>query len=361
MEDRLIEGKQWKNWLTGAGIAVGIYLVFRYILPLVWPFVIAGIVSVFYYPLLRKWLKDREIWSGRKKQWALALAVVLLYFILLCLLFCLAAYLFRQGQSIFLNFPFYQAKAVCLFKNCCCQLDAFLHMDRGMCYEYIKNAAGNMWSNPDWNVLPRVTGYSVQMAGQLFRFAFEIFITVIATFFIIQDYEQIRGRLLLSEDGRGICRVLWKCRETFRTYMKAQGLIMLLDGVICTAAFFIIRQPYYLVLGPLTAIVDAFPVLGAGLVLIPCIFYLLFAGELGKGAVLFAAYLICLMTRQITEPKMIGNKVGMNPLLTIISMYAGFQLFGVSGFLLGPVGVLIGKETYRLLRRRRTEKDLYIS
>lgn len=342
----MIPGKQWKRWLTGAGIAVGIYLAFRFILPLILPFVAAGVVSLFYYPFLRKWLKDREVWSGEKRQWVLVIAVVFLYFLLLLLFFGLLCYLFRQGQSIFLNFPFYQAKAVCFLKDCCCRVDVFLHMEKGVCYQYISSLAGNLWNTSRLTLLPRVTSYSMQMAGEMFHLVFDIFLMVIATVFIIQDYEQIRKRLLTTEEGRAFCGVIWKCREAFRTYMKAQGMIMLLDGIICTLAYLIIRQPYYLVLGPLTAIVDALPVLGAGLVLIPYSVFLLLAGKLGQAGILLIAYLACLLTRQITEPKMIGNKVGMKPLLTILSMYVGFRLFGVAGFLLGPVGVMIGKELY---------------
>ena len=52
-------------------------------------------------------------------------------------------------------------------------------------------------------------------------------------------------------------------------------------------------------------------------------------------------YVCCVVIRQITEPKMIGNRIGMHPIYTIMSMYVGFRLFGIAGFLLGPVGVLI--------------------
>ena len=46
-----------------AALAVGIYLVFRYLLPLVLPFVISGIVSILYYPVLRKICKKMGMWS----------------------------------------------------------------------------------------------------------------------------------------------------------------------------------------------------------------------------------------------------------------------------------------------------------
>lgn len=345
-----------KSFMYGTGkkviiciaLAAGIYLSFRFLLPLVLPFVIAGIVSIIYYPFLRKLYKNSDVWNGKRKKWVLAVSVVLFYAILLLFICWLGCYLFGQGQSIWLNLPFYQAKAVYWVKCCCCRMDAFLRVGDGVSFAYMENMMWKLWENLLAGLLPKVTSYSVLLAGRLFGILFEIVITVIATFFMIQDYEAIRDKMLHSEIGRDICRVIGKCKETLKTYVKAQGLIMLLDGTLCTIAFLIIRQPYFLVLGPLTAIVDALPVLGAGLVLIPYTIILLFTKQFGKALVLIAAYLGCVLIRQITEPKMIGSKVGMRPLYAIISMYIGFRLFGVFGFLLGPVGVLIGKELYHV-------------
>ena len=320
---------------------------FRFLLPLVLPFVIAGVVSVIYYPFLRRLYKNSNIWNGKKKKYILIISVILFYTVILLLICWLGCYLFGQGQSIWLNFPFYQARAVNLIKGCCCRLDAFFRVEDGVSFAYMENMVCKLWENLLSGTLPKVTSYSVLMAGKLFGFLFEIIITVIATFFMVQDYEQIRNKMLQSRVGKGVCRIIAKCKETLKIYLKAQGLIMLLDGTLCTIAFLVICQPYCLILGPLVAIVDALPVLGAGLILIPYMLILLLTKQFGKALVLLLAYLGCLLVRQITEPKMIGNKVGIRPLYTIISMYIGFRLFGVFGFLLGPIGVLIGKELYK--------------
>ena len=338
-----------------AALAVGIYLIFRYLLPLVLPFVISGIVSILYYPILRKICKKMGMWSGKKKKWILVFAVVLFYVVIFLLIGLMGGYLFGQGQSILLNFPFYEAKIVYLVKCCCCQVDDILHVEEGVSFAHIKGAMGNLWFDSMNGALPKVTSYSVQMAGKIFGIVFSMVITVIATFFMIQDYDGIREKMLQSEMGRNMCRVITKCKDTLKTYVKAQGFIMLLDGVFCTLAFLLIGQPYFLVLGPLVAIVDALPVLGAGLILLPYGAALLLTKKIGKACILLAAYLGCLLTRQITEPKMVGSQIGLRPLYTIISMYAGVKLFGVYGFLLGPVGILIGKELYTFFLAKQNE------
>ncbi len=338
-----------RKFLWAVGIAIGIYLVFRFLLPLVIPFVIAGVVSVIYYPFLRKIYRNSEVWKGRKRKWVLVLSVILFYVVVLVLLGVLCGYLFGQCESIWLNFPFYQARVIAIVKDCCEQVDIFLRMEKGESFACVEGMLGSELMGNLSGVLPRVTSYSVQLAGKVFGFVIEAIITVMATFFLIQDYESLRAKMLESQWGRCVCNMITKCKETLRVYLKAQGCILLMDGILCTLAFFVSKQPYYLVLGPFVAILDALPVLGAGAFLIPYGIYLLVINEFGKALVIAFAYVGCVAIRQLTEPKMIGSELAMRPIFTLLSMYVGYQLFGVIGFLLGPVGVIIGKEIYVLL------------
>lgn len=326
---------------------LGVYLAFRFLLPLVVPFVIAGIVAIVYYPFLRKVFRRWDVWDGgRGKKWLLAGAVITLYVIVLVGICWLLSYLFGQGRSMVLNYPFYEAKILCLMQKCCCRVDEWLRMTKGQSYGYVMHIVYT-YANRDWlqnvgtDAVAKVTSMSVQAAGAVFGMVFQIVIVVISTFFLILDYERIREKMLQSELGRNICRMVITCKETLKTYVRAQGLIMVLDGVVCTVAFYIVGQPYYLLLGPLAAVVDALPVLGIGMILLPYALYLLLSGFVGKALIMVLAYICCVVIRQITEPKMIGNRIGMHPIYTIMSMYVGFRLFGIAGFLLGPVGVLI--------------------
>ena len=60
-----------------------------------------------------------------------------------------------------------------------------------------------------------------------------------------------------------------------------------------------------------------------------------------SGLVLLGLYVVCYFIRQILEAKIMGGKVGLSALETLISMYVGLKLFGIAGFLLGPMGLLI--------------------
>lgn len=328
-------------------IVVGIYISFRFLLPLVLPFVIAGVVSVLYYPFLRKIYRNSDVWESKNKKWILVLSVVLLYAVLLLLVGWICCYLVARCHSIWLDFPLYQARVMGVVRDCCQYTDSFLRLENGESYAYIANMLDNVEMGSLAGMIPKVTSYSVQAAGKMLGILLEIVITVMATFFMIQDYERIRGKMLETEWGKGICRMIEKCKATLKTYLRAQGLIMLLDGILCTVIFFLIGQPYFPVLGPLVGVIDILPVLGAGAFLIPYAIYWVIVGEFGKAFFVLVAYVGCIVIRQTTEPKMMGNEMGIRPLYTLISMYVGFRLFGVIGFLLGPVGVLIGQEIYK--------------
>lgn len=359
-----------KRVLLLCGLVLTIYLCFRFLLPLVLPFVFAAVVSVLYYPPLRKvyhciftgeteredgaYEEGGENHFGCEKKWFLVLAVGLFYTVVLFLVIFFLGFFCKQGRGIMLNFPFYQAKCMSVLWECCCQIDGMLHIKEGECYTYIITLINTGLSDSANSILPKVTGYSMQLAGQMFSILFGIIITVIATFFMIQEYDGIRASLLRSEMGRNVCRMVQKCKETLKAYVKAQGLILLLDGGVCTFAFWLARQPYFFVFGILVAVVDALPVLGAGLLLLPYTLFLLLKGEIWHAVILLLAYFACLLIRQLIEPKIIGKKTGIKPLYTIAGMYIGFRLFGIFGFLLGPVGMLIVKEVYRKMEMRES-------
>ena len=56
---------------------------------------------------------------------------------------------------------------------------------------------------------------------------------------------------------------------------------------------------------------------------------------------MLAIYLACYFLRELLEAKLMGSRVGLSPLETLISMYVGLRLFGILGLILGPVGILL--------------------
>ena len=54
---------------------------------------------------------------------------------------------------------------------------------------------------------------------------------------------------------------------------------------------------------------------------------------------LVAVYLIITIVRNIIEPKIVGGQIGLHPVVTLVSMFAGVQLFGAIGLFGFPIGL----------------------
>lgn len=101
-------------------------------------------------------------------------------------------------------------------------------------------------------------------------------------------------------------------------------------------------MPYGLIAGLCIGLMDALPVLGAGIFLVPWSLLSFIGGNTGTGILMAAAYVGTVVIRQVLEPRIVGRNLGLYPLVTMMAMYAGFRLFGVLGLIGGPVmmGVL---------------------
>jgi len=111
----------------------------------------------------------------------------------------------------------------------------------------------------------------------------------------------------------------------------------------------IIHVKYSIVFAFLICIVDILPVLGTGTILIPWTIYEFIIRDTRMGVSVLTLYIVILVVRQLLEPKIIGHQIGVHPLISLISIYAGLQLLGAIGLILGPIIMIIIKNTYSIL------------
>jgi len=92
---------------------------------------------------------------------------------------------------------------------------------------------------------------------------------------------------------------------------------------------------------------DALPALGTGTVFLPWILLQVIQKEYTAAIILGVTYGICALAREFLEPKLVGNKLGILPVVILMSVYVGLKLYGLGGILLGPLSVLLIKELWR--------------
>ena len=144
-------------------------------------------------------------------------------------------------------------------------------------------------------------------------------------------------------------QLLVRLRAALRGYVLAQGKLLLVTfGVVSLGLLLALRQPHAVLLGALIAVVDALPVLGSGTVLLPWAAVSLLRGSGGLAIGLTVTYAAAAFARSALEPRLLGRQIGLPPLLTLLSLYAGYRLFGLAGMILLPLAVLLAKQVWEL-------------
>ena len=181
-----------------------------------------------------------------------------------------------------------------------------------------------------------------------------ICITILSTFFISLDKKKIMTFLEQQFPETWIKKVYNIKREMFNvlgSYIRAQIILMTICFFELLISFNILsflkfNLPYPLIFSIIICIIDALPILGAGAVLLPWSLISFATGDIKLGLALLGIYFLVLSVRQMLEPKLISQNLGVHPLVTLISMYSGFKFFGVIGFLIGPVVMIILKNVF---------------
>ncbi|WP_224749692.1 sporulation integral membrane protein YtvI [Polycladospora coralii] len=170
-----------------------------------------------------------------------------------------------------------------------------------------------------------------------------VFITL-AAFFISLDWKRLNrgiGNLMPNRVQSTGGLVFQDMKKALMGFLRAQITLITITALIMLTGLFILRVPYAITIALIIGVVDLLPYLGVGAVLVPWITYALLVGDIRLGIGLAIVYGIIIVVRQALEPKLVASNVGLDPLLTLIALFIGLQLFGFFGLIIGPVFVVI--------------------
>ena len=213
--------------------------------------------------------------------------------------------------------------------------------------ELVEEAGGQFFqwlSEAVPDVLANLGMEAGEKAMGLPSFLVALIIFVMATFLLTADYPYLRSRTVQHMDER-LLRFLSQLRSTalgaFGGYLKAEFLLSVGVFLILLAGFFLIRQPYGLLLALGLAVMDFIPIIGAGTVMVPWAFIALFTGDIPSAVELMVIWGVIALFRRVMEPKFVGDQTGLSPILSLVSIYVGMKLAGVLGMVFGPVTLLV--------------------
>ena len=133
-----------------------------------------------------------------------------------------------------------------------------------------------------------------------------------------------------------VFRALSRVKHAVGGWLFAQAKLAGVTWALLTAGFWLLDISHPPLWALAVALVDAFPVLGTGSILLPWALVCLLQRETVRAIGLVSTYLTVTLVRSALEPKLLGKHLGLDPLVTLVTMYAGYKIWGIGGMLLAP-------------------------
>ncbi len=171
-------------------------------------------------------------------------------------------------------------------------------------------------------------------------------VTFLATFFMSKDKEKIESGLLAllpNDYHKRIRRIRAGILTGAMGYIRAQLIIVSITAIISASSFLMLGVPYVWFLAAMIFILDFIPAIGPSLVFLPWAGWSFISGDFRLALGFLLTYALIFTTRQMLEPKLIGDRIGVHPLLALFSLFVGVRIFGVVGFIIGPLVVITTK------------------
>ena len=327
-----------------AVITLSVYLFFRFIFPLTAPFFFAFILITLFYPLLQRIQKKIPM---RKKFLAFGVLFLVLLF--------LAAILWALGYSgggqldkvsVFMEMAYERLQG--FLHQCCYSLDGKFGWDGYEIENFVIEKMTVIMENVQVQVIPQVLSSSYSCFKAIFEAVAFLFISFLAAILLEKDYALFLTWLKGSEDMTFIFKALEGILEYIITFLKAQGVILLIISVFSSAVLWATGIYGGVFWGILAGCLDVLPFIGTGVVLVPMAIWQFLTGKYIQMGVCIALYIACIFIREFLEPKLIGNKMGIAPVLMLLGIYAGIRLFGVIGIIDGPLALIVIHELMKV-------------
>ena len=316
-----------------------VWLAIRFFLPLFFPFFLGTLLAVSAEPMVSFLHKKLRIPRGISAGIGVSMSFALLAMLLLSL----CAFLLRELGSLANVLPDLgeTAKAgFSLVRNWLLQLSS--HSPESI-QPVLQQNVDNLFSDGA-ALLDKGIGYLLGLAGSLLSHvpdsALSLGTAVISAFLISSRLPRIRLfflRRIPREWLHSLRATARQLRQVLGGWITAQCKLTGVSFVVSFLGLVILRIPYALFWALGICLVDVFPVLGTGTILLPWSLVYALQGDTARAIGLISTYVVISLIRSMLEPKLLGRHLGLDPLVTLVALYAGFRLWGIGGMLLAPI------------------------
>ncbi len=342
---------KWKKYaksilvfmITIAAMAAGIFIGITF-LRFFMPFVIGWCIALIANPLVR--MLERRLKVARKHTSMLLIIAVLAGIV--CGIYFVGVKAVEETRSLIDQAPEIYGSIRQEFQDAGDNMSRLIdEMPESVqtAIEDFQTSIGQITGEAVGKVSQITVDQASDLAKNLPSILISIIFTILSAYFFIADRDKILefGRantpMLIQEKWRILSDSF---KQVFGGYFKAQFKIMGVIGIILFVGFLIMQVKFAALVAVLIAFLDMLPFFGTGTALIPWALFKIISGNLQYAVGLIILYLVTQLVRRVIEPKMVGDSIGVNPLLTLIFMYIGYRIGGVLGMILAvPVGAIV--------------------
>ncbi len=326
-----------------------IYLVVKYLVPYFAPFLLAVVLAVLVEPMVQ-FLSFR----GRVPRGvAVGVALTLILAVAGTLTFIIASRLITEMLELSRSIPKYfetSGEVVSLIRSKWAELVALLPADMAeRLPEEITYAIQSEWRET-YGALRNITKSALESLinafGMLPNLMLTAVVTFVATFFLSRDRALISNFVadFVPEPFMDrVSRLRSEFLDSTVGFIKAQLTLISITTVLTTVGLYLVGSDYALLLGLVAGILDLIPLIGPTVIFVPWVLYTVLSGDTVFALKLLLVYATVGTVRQAAEAKIVGERIGVHPFATLLSVYLGLKLFGVWGFIIGPMVAIVLK------------------
>ena len=319
-------GNKQKYTLILLMSALAVYFFMRFFFAISLPFLLAFLAIWKVYPLLNKLSKKIKL----RETWILGLFIFIIAFLLLGILYVPISNCFENMTFLEEDESILESE---LLETCVEKYNEF----KEVCSEYVGE-----------DMVIKIQSGAVNSVKTCISFFTYVVIFFVSLILFCKDFGKIRETIELKSDNM-IVKVIRGVVSYVKAFLKSQVIIFVILALLVGITLTVLQVPNGWLFGLLAGVLDAFPFIGTGIVLVPLTIWLFLKGQIIQAVFCLVLYGVCALVRELLEPKLIGEKVGIYPIVLFASVFIGMQLFGVGGIIKGPLSVVILYEIRKVL------------
>ena len=324
---------------TAAFVIVGVK-----VLALMFPFVVGWVIAMIASPLVN-WLEKK---FNIVKKLGSALVVILVLALIVLILYFSISKLVTETISLLENIPQ-------LYKELEAGLDQIGNSLQGIFHRLppqFQEGWDNILLNMDQKVgtfITKISEPTVEAAGNFAKrvpsYLISTIVAIMSAYLFTVEHEEVliwAKKTAPPSVVKRMTLVSDNLKYAVGGYLKAQIKIMGVVFLILWVGLTLLQVHYAVLIAIAIAFLDFLPFFGTGTAMIPWALYKFLVGNIKMAVLLLIVYAITQLVRQLLQPRMLSKSMGLNPLVTLILLYLGYRLGGVTGMIVAvPLGMIL--------------------